>query len=315
MLDYMLQDVRGFVILTAISLCVFGAVFLIILSVKPKKMLEGVDYSPLPKRGTLTRVRDDLRKKSPIYRIMLPVIGYVAFFVSKMPITGYRNRLQRNLTTAGSPGTFTPDEYIAIIVLSALSMPIFLFLVSEAVFGAWHPLLLIGGFIFGVVYPFIWLTDATTRRTKSINRSLPYTLDLLTLSIEAGLDFIAAVERIVTKKRTRGPLSEELFQMLQELKMGKTRREALRDMANRVNLENLNTVVSALIQADQLGTSLGPVLRIQSEMLRLRRSQRAEKLAMEAPVKMIFPLLFIFTSVFLLLFGPVIIKGFRGALL
>ena len=102
--------------------------------------------------------------------------------------------------------------------------------------------------------------------------------------------------------------------MLQELKMGKTRREALRDMANRVNLENLSTVVAALIQAEQLGTSLGPVLRIQYEMLRLRRSQRAEKLAMEAPVKMVFPLLFIFTSVFLLLFGPVIIKAFQGKL-
>jgi tight adherence protein C len=102
--------------------------------------------------------------------------------------------------------------------------------------------------------------------------------------------------------------------MLQELKMGKTRREALRDMASRCRIENLDTVVEALIQADQLGTSMGPILRIQSEMLRVRRSQRAEKLAMEAPVKMIFPLLFIFSSVFLLLFGPTIVRFLRDGL-
>lgn len=314
MFETLANDVHSGIMLIAISFCVFGAVFLLSISLKPKRVLEGVEYDPLPKRGALTRVRSELKKRSLLYRISLPLITYVAFFIAKLPIPNYRHRIAKKLTTAGNPGTYTPDEYIAISVVFSLVLPIILFLVSMAIFGGSHPVLLIVGFLFGFVYPFIYLTDAVTRRSKAINRSLPYTLDLLTLSIEAGLDFIASVERIVTKKKTRGPLSEELFQMLQELKMGKTRREALRDMANRVNLENLSTVVAALIQAEQLGTSLGPVLRIQSEMLRLRRSQRAEKLAMEAPVKMVFPLLFIFASVFLLLFGPVIIKAFQGKL-
>jgi tight adherence protein C len=116
------------------------------------------------------------------------------------------------------------------------------------------------------------------------------------------------VEKIVSRKANQGPLSEELYIMLQELRMGKTRREALRDMARRVSLDTLNSVVASLVQADQLGTPLGPILRIQADMLRIRRSQEAEKAAMEAAVKLLFPLLFIFISVMLILLGPMFLR-------
>ncbi|HEY8207537.1 MAG TPA: type II secretion system F family protein, partial [Myxococcaceae bacterium] len=131
-------------------------------------------------------------------------------------------------------------------------------------------------------------------------------LDLLTLSVEAGLDFTAALAKVVEKGKT-GPLRDELQLVLKQLKMGKTREEALKAMVARVDLAPLTMFVMALVQADRMGTSLGKVLRIQSTQLRQDRTQRAEKMAGEAPVKMLFPLIAcIFPTVFMILFGPII---------
>ena len=141
-------------------------------------------------------------------------------------------------------------------------------------------------------------------RHRAIARALPYGLDLLTLSVEAGLDFPAALAKVVDKGHS-GPLAEELFVVLKELKLGKTREEALRNLARRVDLPALTSFVQALVHADRMGTPLGKVLRILSTQLRIERSQRAEKLANEAPVKLLLPLvLFIFPTLFLMLFGP-----------
>jgi len=124
------------------------------------------------------------------------------------------------------------------------------------------------------------------------------------LSVEAGLDFPAALAKVVDKGRS-GPLAEELSIVLKELRLGKTREEALRNLARRVDLPALTSFVQALVHADKMGTPLGKVLRILSTQLRVERSQRAEKLANEAPVKLLLPLvLFIFPTLFLMLFGP-----------
>ncbi len=314
MIDLLVGDTRSLLFLIAISAFLFGSIFLLVISFRPRQLLQEIDYVPVRYRGHLGRIREDLKKKNPLYRIMLPLISFLGFLIDKIPMKNLKKKLDKKLIMAGNPGAFSPSEYMAVVIIVTVAVPTAVYFIMLMLFGKAHPIAIFAACLLGFMYTIMWLSDAVTKRSRSINRSLPYTLDLLTLSIEAGLDFIAAVERIVTKKKERGPLTEELFQMLQELKMGKTRREALRDMSARVNLENLNSVVSALIQADQLGSSLGPVLRIQSEMLRLRRSQRAEKLAMEAPVKMTFPLLLIFTSVFLLLFGPIIIKFIRGGI-
>jgi len=156
----------------------------------------------------------------------------------------------------------------------------------------------------GAGYPLLWLRDRVRARHRAIARALPYGLDLLTLSVEAGLDFPAALAKVVDKGRS-GPLAEELSVVLKELRLGKTREEALRNLARRVDLPALTSFVQALIHADRMGTPLGKVLRILSTQLRIERSQRAEKLANEAPVKLLLPLvLFIFPTLFLMLFGP-----------
>ncbi|HET7786078.1 MAG TPA: type II secretion system F family protein [Myxococcales bacterium] len=158
---------------------------------------------------------------------------------------------------------------------------------------------------FGAAYPLLWLRDRIRARQRGIVRALPFDLDLLTLAVEAGLDFAAALAKVVEKGR-KGPLSDELSRVLKELKLGKTREEALRNLAARAGVPVLTSFVQALVQADRMGTPLGKVLRILSTQMRVERTQRAEKLANEAPVKLLFPLIcFIFPTLFLMLFGPI----------
>lgn len=164
------------------------------------------------------------------------------------------------------------------------------------------------------IIPDFWLYGAVKRRHLSIQKSLPFVLDLLTLSVEAGMDFISALQRNC-KLRKLDPLNEELLRMTKEIQVGSSRKEALRNMADRVKQPDLKSVAYALIQADELGVSIGAILRIQSEQLRSRRFDRAEKLAAEAPVKMLGPLMLcIFPAVFIILLGPIISQAMKGGL-
>ena len=162
------------------------------------------------------------------------------------------------------------------------------------------------------IIPDLWLYAAVRRRHLSIQKSLPFVLDLLTLSVEAGMDFISALQRNCRSRRL-DPLNEELLRMTKEIQVGSSRKEALRGMADRVRQSDLKSVAYALIQADELGVSIGAILRIQSEQLRSRRFDRAEKLAAEAPVKMLGPLMLcIFPAVFIILLGPIISQAMKG---
>jgi tight adherence protein C len=165
---------------------------------------------------------------------------------------------------------------------------------------------------FGFFFPHIWLRDQVQKRQRAIARALPYHIDLLTLSVEAGLDFQAALGTVVEKGKP-GPLIEEFGLVLSEMKLGTTREEALRNLADRIQIGEISAFVSNLIQATKMGTSLGKVLRIQATQMRIARTQRAEKAANEAPVKMLMPLIFcIFPTVFAVLFGPIIYRVMYG---
>ena len=196
-----------------------------------------------------------------------------------------------------------PEEFVAIQELAALACLLVLLWACSRLGQS-----LVYAFVglpLGALLPRVWLRDQVTKRHLQISRALPYNLDLLTLSVEAGMDFTGALNKVVERGR-KGPLLDELALVLRQLKMGKTRGDSLRIMVDRVNLPALTTFVSALIQADKMGTPLGKILRIQSQQLRVERTQRAEKLANEAPVKMLGPLIFcIFPTVFLIIFGPI----------
>jgi tight adherence protein C len=152
------------------------------------------------------------------------------------------------------------------------------------------------------------------KRHLSIQRSLPFVLDLLTLSVEAGMDFINALQRNCRPQRL-DPLGEELLRMTREIQVGASRKDVLRRMADRVRQPDLRSTALALIQADELGVSIGAMLRIQSEQMRSRRFDRAEKLAAEAPVKMLGPLLLcIFPAVLIVLLAPILLQAVKNIL-
>lgn len=218
--------------------------------------------------------------------------------------------LRALLERAGHPGELTPAEVVSLAELgcgAGLSLGAF-FSLSAGLGPALAPALA----LLGAAMPLISLRDKVRARAQALVRALPYALDLLTLSVEAGLDFSSALAKVVEKGR-KGPLADELSRVLRELKLGKTREEALRNLAARVELPAVGSVVRALVQADRMGTPLGTVLRILCTQMRAERTQRAEKLANEAPIKLLFPLIcFIFPTVFLILFGPIVYQIFLG---
>ena len=240
------------------------------------------------------------------------VVKRLGIINRKLMWPAYEDRLRKILIRGGSPQSYSPEDIMALQEIGFLVGLLFGLIAANAFEQnlAWG----LAGGVLGGLYPLIWANDHVTKRHLAITRALPFNLDLLTLSVEAGLDFTAALDTVVRKGKG-GPLRDELGLVLKQLKMGKTREEALKAMIARVDLPSLTQFVTALIQADKMGTSLGKVLRIQSTQLRIERTQRAEKLANEAPVKMLFPLIAcIFPTVFMILFGPIVFAFmFNGA--
>jgi tight adherence protein C len=168
--------------------------------------------------------------------------------------------------------------------------------------------------LLGFKYPDLWLNDHTKARNLAMLKALPFMLDIVTLGIESGLNLTSALAQAVDKCKP-GPLIVEVNRVLREVRGGKQRVEALRDMADRLDFPPISSLVSALIQGELMGSSLGPILRAQSDQRRTERFQRAEKLAMEAPVKMLGPLiLFIFPCTFVVLGFPIVVKFLQAGL-
>ena len=240
------------------------------------------------------------------------VIAFLALLNERWVPQRYLTRLLKTIKKAGHPNDFKPAEVVALMELSAgvfamcgvvLGLALEVNFVAAALITA----------LFGAFYPLIWLNDKVNARLHAITRALPYNLDLLTLSVEAGHDFGAAIGQVVEKGR-KGALADEFSLMLSELKLGKTREEALRNLGERIDLPSLTTFVNALIQASKMGTPLGKILRILSTQMRVERTQRAEKLANEAPVKLLLPLIgFIFPTIFIMLFGPIFFAVIYGS--
>lgn len=224
-------------------------------------------------------------------------------------------RLEGDLRTkiiqaGGLEGTTPAEVVLYAVVTTSVGLALGVLILATTEWPAWIVILAIAA---SAILPFIWLRDQVKKRHLELLRDMPFHLDLLTLSVEAGLDFGAAVARMVDKGKP-GPFREEFSSFLGEIRMGKTRAEALESMSERVGMPALSAFLGALIQADRLGSGLGKTLRIQSEQLRTERFQRAEKQAGEAPVKMLIPLvMFIFPTIWVILAAPIIFDWlFKG---
>ena len=238
-------------------------------------------------------------------RIIKPILTGIANFVTRFTPANTLENVRHKLELAGRPYNWGPTEFFGVRALASVVLAVLTFLllsVSGQSFGN----RLIGtaiGFGLGYLLPMMWLSSKIRRRQDEIVKSLPDAMDLLTICVEAGLGFDAAMAKVAEKWENE--LSRAFGRVLQEIQLGKLRREALREMDRNMEVPDVTTFVAAVIQAEQLGVSMAKVMRIQSEQMRIRRRQRAEEKAQQAPVKMLLPLTFlIFPSILIVLLGP-----------
>ena len=252
---------------------------------------------------------EELELQRPLFeRTLRPLISRLANVMQRVASPGRLARTERRMALAGNPGGVRTMEFLALRVLFAVLGSVVVFaligvLGRSPVFGLVFAAALAG---FGFLVPEFWLSRRIKARRQEVLLAVPDTLDLLTISVRAGLGFDAALAKVVEK--TRGPLADEFTRALAEIRVGKTRRDALRDIVPRTEVQALTNFIGAIIQAEQLGVSISKVLQVQSEQLRIERRQRAEEMAAKAPIKMLFPLIgCIFPSMFIVILGPPLI--------
>jgi tight adherence protein C len=218
-------------------------------------------------------------------------------------------RLQRKLDAAGNPGDMNADRVVSLKVIGAivfLTVGLALGLVLGTTLAV-LALLMVGGLVLGFFAPDLYLYQAAYNRAEQLRRELPDAIDLLTISVESGLGFDAACQQVA--RNTDGPLAEEFTRMLSEMQIGQGRSQALRSMAERTNVDDVRSFVSAMVQADSFGIPIGGVLRVQSSEIRVKRRQRAETKAQQVPVKITVPLIFcILPCLFAVVMGPAVLS-------
>jgi len=292
-----------------IIVSVFGSVFFTLLMVfsrnQEKQTHERISRA-LGQREIA--VEEDIRPLSE--RVLRPLLHKLAHRLSSLAPKGQRELMTRKLSAAGLSSQWEDVEWIGLQYGLSVLMSILLFWMFSLMKTGFVIRVEMGiiGFLIGYILPNYWLKAKAKQRQKDIEKTLPAVLDLLTVSVEAGLGFDAALLKVVEKQK--GVLVEEFLRVLQEIKMGRPRRETLRDLAKRNKpAEDLSNVVASLVQADQLGISIGGVLRNQARQIRQKQRQRAEEKAQKAPVKMMIPLVFfVFPSIFIVVLGPAVIQ-------
>ncbi|MBP7632690.1 type II secretion system F family protein [Candidatus Ozemobacteraceae bacterium] len=288
-----------------------AVVFLVILLLFPSGAQSDIQNRLAQLDGGVTTseaaaIKDEELNKPFVDRVIRPFLAGLAGKRDPKEIRQIqRSSLRKMLAQAGYPGGLTVGEFMVIQNLFRVILPSVMIAFGFVV--QMQPsqigLFAFVGIGLGTLLPRMYLQNKIATRLHGITRQLPDVLDLLTVAVEAGLGFDAACDKVVEKMR--GPIPDEFSLTLRQIRMGQSRRDAFKDMAERVNHQDLSAFVSAIIQADQLGVSIGQVLRIQSDQLREKRRQRAEEEAAKAPVKMMIPLVFfIFPNVGIVIMGP-----------
>jgi tight adherence protein C len=246
---------------------------------------------------------------SPLLKLMHPLLRAIAPWVSHYKLSGYRASKAKQIAAAGLKESLSTDEFLAWKIVFAILGPLGMAVIFDF---AKHPLMVV---LLAMVFSFVpdfLLKDMVTKRQKAIVRALPFSVDLLTLVVEAGLDFSQGLQRVV-ERGPAGPLADELSLMLREIRLGTTRSDGLRNLAERCGVPEVSSFSSVLIQADRLGASIGTVLRAQSDLMRAERFQRAEKAGARASSIILVPLvLFILPAALLVIVGPVLLRFIYG---
>jgi tight adherence protein C len=251
---------------------------------------------------------EEIKELPLMFKLFMPFTPNFRSISKHNAFDASRGPLNEKIVMAGYENVIDADKFIALKFV----ITIFAVIIATAIIISGKP---VGGVLLLLVmyiYPDVWLKKTIQKRHLSIQRALPNVLDLLTLSVEAGKDFLTSLRDILARRR-RDPLGEELERTFHEIQLGKKRVQALKDLVKRVQQPDLSAVMNSIIQSDELGVSIAQLLKIQGDQLRMKRFQRAEKLANEAPVKMIFPIaLFIVPAVMIIMGAPLVMQTMKA---
>jgi tight adherence protein C len=292
------------------ALLAAGGVLLIVWALLGSRSSDPVQ-ARLTHLGTLEGVTslEEIELQQPILdRTLRPLMRRLSGVGTRLTSRQRIGRTESKLAEAGYPYGLRTLDFMGLKVVVALAASGLSFLLFGLALGdpSTGFIMAVAALVLGFFGPDYWVSRRIRARQKAILLAIPDTLDLLTISVKAGLGFDAALGKVVEK--TEGPLTDEFRRTLAEVRIGKARRDALREMVGRTNVPALTNFISAIIQAEQLGVAIARVLEVQSEQLRIQRRQRAEEMAAKAPIKMLFPLVgCIFPSMFIVILGPAMI--------
>jgi tight adherence protein C len=256
---------------------------------------------------------EDRRYMDPLpgfLKLVWPIVQIIAYFGCSWLPYEFLGKVEKRLQRTGVGYLLTAEQYVALQIFSIIAWPIAaLFTLALIKYdGPWFPLIILGAFFMGFAHPNMWLADTRKRRENAIVRAMPTYLDFITMCVEAGLNFQGALQQAL-EKAPPSPLKNEFAIILRDLRAGLSRADALRRMADRLDIQEITSFVGSVVQAERMGSSLATVMRVQAEQRRNERFQRAEKIAMEAPIKLVGPLImFIFPVTFIVLGFPIAMK-------
>ena len=243
-------------------------------------------------------------------RIVKPAYQKFTGFLGRTTPQGISRAMERTIIQAGSPGNINVNRLVAIQFMVAIIIPAFYYLLLQATGVEVNILMIVLLAFAGFILPYYILNIKARARRTRIQKSLPDMLDLIFVSVEAGLGFDMALKR--TTEKMPGPLSDEINRALDEINKGRKREDALRGIYKRTGVDDISSFMTAVIQSEQLGSNIANMLRVQSHSMRQKRRQRAEETAMKVPVKMLFPLVFfMFPALFIVILGPAVIRIIR----
>jgi tight adherence protein C len=240
-------------------------------------------------------------------KLVWPLIRIISFFFCQLLPYEWMEKVEKRLQHTGVSYLLTAEQFTALRIISTIGGLLFGILLINTVNNG-QPVWALFTMILGYLLPDIWLRDTRMRRESAVIRAMPVYLDFITMAVEAGLNLQGALSQAM-EKAPKSPLRNEFGIVLRDLRSGLPRAEALRRMADRLEVKEVTSFVSAMIQAEKMGSSMATVLRVQAEQRRNERFQRAEKQAMEAPIKLVGPLIiFIFPVTFIVLGFPIVMK-------
>jgi len=304
-----------FIIFILIAVIIAVAVILVIIGIRnPQAQTERIideRLEVISQSGEQINLEEIEMSQPFSERVILPFARKLGEFAIRFTPQNWLASISRKLELAGSPSKLDPSMYLSLQFICAAGLGILLFVVTSFLLSGFSLgekfLYSVLGCLLGFFLPQIYISSVISKRQKSVRHALPDALDLLTICVEAGLGFDAAMVKVAEKWDS--PLSMGFARVIQEIQLGKLRREALRDMANNIDIPEMTSFVAVVIQSEMLGVSMAKVLRIQSDQMRVKRRQMAEEEAHKSPIKMLIPMiLLIFPALLIILMAPAVMS-------